>query len=94
MPAIAADQQKRFKLTITDGLPQATVEINGKTHWVKCCPLCGCIHQLLGVDENIPYTPLCQKLPVLYKTQQVAWVKLHPDVSTYTSLHLVAADSK
>jgi hypothetical protein len=89
MPTIAVDLQKRFKLTFIDGLPQASVETTGQTHWVKCCPLCGCAHQLLGVDENVPYTPLCQTVPVLYKAQQANWQKLYPDVSQYTRLHLV-----
>jgi hypothetical protein len=94
MPTIAIDLQKRFALTIIDGLPQAAVEITGQANWVKCCPLCGCTHQIISVDENVPYIPLCQTLPVLYKTQQAIWHKLYPDVSQYTALHLVPAASK
>jgi hypothetical protein len=94
MPTIAVDQQKQFKLTVIDGLPQAAVEMMGKARWVKCCPLCGCTHQIFGVDESIPYTPLCQTLPVLYKTQQAIWHQLYPDVSQYMTLHLVWDTSK
>lgn len=94
MPTIAVDMQKRFKLTIVDGLPQAIIEITGNVHWVRCCPLCGCTHQVLSVDETMPYTPPCQSLPVLYKTQQAIWHKLYPDVSQYKSLQLVQEASK
>ena len=89
MPTIIAELQKRFKLTVVDGLPQAPVEITGKGRWVRCCPLCGCTHQILGVDEDTPYTPLCQTAPILYKTQQASWHKLFPDVSQYTMVHLI-----
>jgi hypothetical protein len=37
----------------------------------------------------MPYTPLCQTLPALFKTQQVIWHKLYPDVAKYTTVHLV-----
>ncbi len=94
MPTIALDQQKQFKLTIIDGLPQADVEIMGKARWVKCCPLCGCTHQIVGVEENKPYTPLCQTLPVLYNAQQTIWHQLYPDVAPYAALHLVWDTSK
>jgi len=94
MPAIALDQQKRFKLTVIDGSPQATVETTGKAHWVKCCPLCGCTHQVIGVDEAMPYTPMCQTFPVLYKTQNDIWHKLYPDVAQYSMLHLVREPAK
>ena len=94
MPTIIAEQQKRFKLTLVDGLPQAIVEQMGTAHWVKCCPLCGCTHQVVGVDENVPYTPLCQTVPVLYKMQQAIWLKLYPELSQYTSLHLVQEAGK
>lgn len=94
MPTIAVDVQKRFKLTIIDDLPQADLEISGKVHWIKCCPLCGCTHQIIGVDENLPYIPLCQTVPTLYKDQQAIWHKLYPDVSKYTSLRLVQEVSK
>ena len=93
MPAIAANVQKHFKVTVENGLLQATVEVNDEGHWLMCCPLCGCIHQLLGVNEAIPYTPLCQTLPILFKTQQTAWHKLYPDTVNYKSLQLVVASS-
>jgi hypothetical protein len=35
MPVVAADLQKRFKLTIVDDLPQAALEISGTVHWLK-----------------------------------------------------------
>ena len=94
MPTIAADQQKQFKLTIVDGLPQAPVEMMGKARWVKCCPLCGCTHQVVGAAEDQPYTPLCQTLPVLYNAQQIIWHQLYPDVAPYVALHLVWDTSK
>ena len=88
MPASAMNLQKQFKLIITDGLPQADVEVDGSVHWLRCCPLCGCIHQILGVDEDAPYTPLCQTQPLIYKAQLVIWRKLYPDVARYATLHL------
>lgn len=88
MPTIITEQEKRFKLNVIDGLPQAAVESMGTAHWVKCCPLCGCTHQVLTADESLPYTPLCQIIPGLYKTQQAIWQKLYPDVSQYTALQL------
>ena len=93
MPAIAQYLQKRFKLTIEDGLPQAVIETNADGDWLRCCPLCGCIHHLLDevVDETQPYTPSCQTIPLLYQAQQAKWRKLYPDVVQYKSLHLVRA---
>jgi hypothetical protein len=89
MATSAPHFQKNFKLTIEDGLPQATVEIIGIAHWLKCCPLCGSMHQVRDVVEDAPYTPLCQTHPVLFKAELIAWHKLHPDVVSYKSLHLV-----
>jgi hypothetical protein len=89
MPTIVEHLQKRFKLSIVDGLPQATVEINGAAHWLPCCPLCGCTHQIIGVDENAPYTPLCQTQPLLFKAELGTWRKLYPEVNQYTAIHLI-----
>jgi hypothetical protein len=94
MPAFAANLQKDFKLTIVDGLPQAIVEKIGGIHWLKCCPLCGCTHQILEANEKQPYTPLCQILPQLYKAQQVIWRKLYPEIAQHTTLHLIVRKGK
>lgn len=91
MPTTVAHLQKQFKLTIENGLPQVAVEMIGEGHWLKCCPLCGCMHQLQGVDAGVPYTPLCQTVPILFKEQQAIWRKLYPDVAAYTKLHLIEA---
>ena len=88
MPVFATKLQKNFTLTLVGGLPQAIVENTEGIHWLRCCPLCGCTHQIFGVDGKLPYTPLCQKLPLMYKAQQVVWHKLYPDVAQYTTLHL------
>jgi hypothetical protein len=93
MPTIAAHMQKKFKLTIEDGMPQATVETVGTERWLMCCPLCGSMHQLQGVDESAPYTPLCQTIPMLFKAQQLIWRKEYPDAANYTNLHLVSRTS-
>lgn len=90
MPTTVEHLQKRFKLSIVDGLPQATVELNGGVHWVMCCPLCGCSHQIMGVDESAPYTPLCQTQPLLFKAELGVWHKQYPEVSKYSTLHLIA----
>jgi hypothetical protein len=74
-----------------DGLPQAAVEIIDDGHWLRCCPLCGCTHQILGADKGEPYIPLCQTQPVLYKTPRETWRKQHPEVVHYTALHLLRA---
>ena len=87
MPASSAVLQKNFKLTVANGLPQAITENIGGSRWLSCCPLCGCTHQIFGADE--PYTPLCQTRPLMYKDQQSAWRKLHPDVAQYMTVQLV-----
>ncbi len=81
--------QKSFKLTLKDGLPQATVETIGAVHWLRCCPLCGSVHQIIGTTDGAPHTPLCQTLSSLFKAELTAWHKLHPDVASYKSVHLV-----
>jgi len=81
--------QKNFKLMVEDGLPQAVVERVGVVDWLKCCPLCGSVHQVQNMAENMRYTPLCQTHAYLYKAELVAWHKLYPDVIPFTSLHLV-----
>lgn len=87
MPAIVLDLQKRFKLTLTDGLPQARVEMTDDGLWLRCCPLCGCIHKIEAVEQS--YSPLCQTLPVLFKAQQTIWRKRYPDVAQYSKLNLI-----
>lgn len=91
MPTFVPHLQKNFKLTLADGIPEATVEQIGAVHWLRCCPLCGSVHQIQSVDTKAPYTPLCQTVSVLYKTDMLAWQKLHPDISQFTTLHLVQA---
>ena len=94
MPAFASSLQKSFKLNIVDELPQAVVDNIGGIHWLKCCPLCGCTHQILGVDVKQPYTPLCQKFPLMYKTEQATCRKLYPDVTQYTTVRLTMKKGK
>lgn len=94
MPVFIALLQKKFELTLVGGMPQAIVENVGGIHWLRCCPLCGCTHQILGVDGKLPYTPLCQTIPLLYKTQQAIWHKLYPDVAQYATLHLTQRKGK
>lgn len=89
MATFVAQLQKNFKLTVEDGLPQAVVEQVGNVIWLKCCPLCGSVHQIQTMAEDVPYTPLCQTHAALYKAELIAWHKLYPDVVQYKSLHLV-----
>jgi hypothetical protein len=89
MPTIVEHVQKRFNLSIIDGLVQATVDIIGAGSWVECCPLCGCSHQILGVNESSQYIPLCQTQPTLFKAQLVVWLKQYPEVRNFTSLFLI-----
>jgi hypothetical protein len=89
MATFIAQLQKNFKLTVEDGLPQAPVEVTGVTHWIKCCPLCGSVHQIQTLTEGMVYTPICQTHTALYKAELTAWHKLYPDVAQYKSLHLV-----
>ncbi len=81
--------QKNFKLKVEDGVPEAITETVGATCMLKVCPLCGSTHHILGTSDGSPYTPLCQIHPELYKAELVAWHKLHPDVMSYKTLHLV-----
>lgn len=85
-----AQIQKDFKLIIKNGLPQATVETIKGVQWLRCCPLCGSVHQIIGkAADSSPYVPLCQTVPVLFRAELVAWHKLYPDVADHTSLQLV-----
>lgn len=83
--------QKNFKLTIKDGLPQAAVESIGNALWLRCCPLCGSMHQIIGAADDAPYIPLCQTHASIYKAELIAWRKLYPEVIKYKSLHLVTS---
>ena len=90
MATVNAQGQKRFKLVIEEGLPQANVETIGIVHWLQCCPLCGSVHQIIGdVVDSAPYTPLCQTVSMLFKAELVAWHKLYPDVTGHKFIHLV-----
>jgi hypothetical protein len=89
LATFVAQLQKNFKLTVEDGLPQAVVEQVGSVIWLKCCPLCGSVHQVQSMSESESYTPLCQTHAALYKAELTAWHKLYPDVVQYKSLHLV-----
>jgi hypothetical protein len=88
MPAVIPMLQKHFRLMLTDGIPNGTVELSGTGHTMKCCPLCGCMHQIEGMNDSVPYTPLCETLPTVFKAQQMVWRKLHPEVAKYSTLHL------
>ena len=70
MPAVVLTLQKHFILTIQNGLPEAVIETNDDGTWLKCCPLCGCLHHLRNVDETEPYSPSCQVFPRLNQAQQ------------------------
>ena len=94
MPAYVRHLQKSFKLTMIDGLPEGTVHRIGANHVLRCCPLCGCTHQIIEMDENLPYTPMCQNFPYLYQAQQNAWRKLYPDVSAFKTLRLTVRNGK
>jgi hypothetical protein len=91
MPAFVPTLQKSFKLTLKDGLPQAAIEKVGEAHLIRCCPLCGCSHQLMSLDDQSKYKPLCQTMPNLFKLQQVSWHKLYPDMAQYSSLNLIVS---
>ena len=81
--------QKNFKLVIEAEVPQALVELIGKVQWVRCCPLCGSTHQIIGeVEDAALYTPLCQTVPTLFKEELTAWQKLYPDVASFNVVHL------
>ena len=69
MPTTVPHLQKNFKLVIVDNLPQASVETVHDKLEIMCCPLCGCNHQLIGVDTSVSYAPLCQTQPILFKEQ-------------------------
>ncbi len=89
MATFNAQLQKNFKLIIEDGLPQATMETIGSVQWLRCCPLCGSIHQIIGnTTDSAPYTPLCQTVPILFKEELVAWHKLYPQVIDHKFVHL------
>lgn len=81
--------QKNFKLVIENGLPQAAVETIGAVQWVRCCPLCGSVHQIIGASDDAPYSPLCQTVSSLFKAELLAWHKLYPDVIDHKFLRLV-----
>lgn len=89
MATFAAHIQKNFKLVIEDGLPHATVETIKSIQWVRCCPLCGSVHQVVNMKLGEPYTPMCQMVPALFKAELAAWQKLYPDVTNLKTLHLV-----
>ena len=89
MPTVMLHLQKNFELVIHDELPQASVKLVDRVEWLMCCPLCGCMHQIMGVDETQPYTPMCQSIPLLYKVQQDSWRKLHPETAQYKALYLI-----
>lgn len=89
MATFVAQLQKNFKLTLQDGIPQAVVEQQDGVYWMKCCPLCGSVHQVQTMTEGEPYTPFCQTHDYLFKAELAAWHKLFPDVIPYKTLHLV-----
>lgn len=88
MPATLPHLQKDFKLTLHNGEPVGLVESTKEGLLVKCCPLCGCVHQVMNVDMGLSYTPLCQTVPDLFKVLQTAWQKLNPSVAPYKTIHL------
>lgn len=82
--------QKSFKLSVKDGLPQAAVETVGGGQWVRCCPLCGSMHQIMaGTDTAVPYSPLCQTQSILFKAELAAWKKQYPETAQYELVRLV-----
>jgi hypothetical protein len=89
MATFNAQLQKNFKLVIENGLPQATVETMGSVQWLRCCPLCGSVHQIIGSTDDAPYTPLCQTVSSLFKPELLAWQKLYPDVVDHKFVRLV-----
>jgi hypothetical protein len=91
MPIVALHLQKHFKVNLLDGLITASVTANDAGRWLMCCPLCGCTHDVSAADASKPYAPMCQAFPAIFKSAQVAWQKLHPEVAQYKTLRLVPA---
>jgi hypothetical protein len=90
MATFNAQLQKNFKLIIEKGLPQADVETIGAVQWLRCCPLCGSTHQIIGtMADDSQFSPLCQTVPLLFKEELAAWRKLYPDVTNHKFVHLV-----
>lgn len=93
MATVIPHLQKNFKLKVEDGLLYATVELVGSVNWVRCCPLCGSMHQVMSGFSDAPYIPMCQTHPLLFKAELLAWHKLYPEVTKHNSLHLVATSN-
>jgi hypothetical protein len=89
MPASIVNLQKRFKLVLKDDIPIALVENDDDGSWVRCCPLCGCIHKIQDDASVTAYRPLCQTLSSLFKSHSLAWRKRYPDIAGYATLNLV-----
>lgn len=88
MPFKIVEEQQRFTFRVNgDGLPVAQVVRWGAGVWVKCCPLCGCLHEILKGQIEGEFEPRCI-LKVTHKAAYAAWVKKHPESPKYTRVLL------
>jgi hypothetical protein len=88
MPFKIVEAQKAFKFTVNGaGLPIAHVERWGKGVWVKCCPLCGLLHEVLKGQTSGEYEPRCI-VRVTHPHVFAAWQKAHPEAAKYTRVML------
>lgn len=59
MPIQSRTYRKAFRWIEQDGVPVATVtDLNGRL-WTMTCPVCGCLHELIGGEIGKPFKPDC-----------------------------------
>ena len=86
-------EQATFKFMLDGampgGLPVAQIVQWGNGLWVKCCPLCGLLHEVRGgLPRNAIFEPQCivkQLNPRLY----LEWTARFPDAGHYAHIRLL-----
>jgi hypothetical protein len=88
MPWKIPAAQAAFKFSVNGvGLPVAQVERWGSGTWIRCCPLCGNLHETLKGQTEGVHTPRClarEWNTAAYK----AWIASHPEASQYRQVQL------
>lgn len=88
MPFKVEALQKVYQLDLFGGVPVAPVTKLGAMHYVLCCPLCGCLHEVgPSVLHGSTTTPRCVVKPP-HPITVANWRKAHPETANYREIVL------
>lgn len=97
MPFYIVDERARFEFTLEPieapaALPVAPIVQWGAALYTRCCPLCGCCHEILKMPADGIYQPRCI-VKTTHPHVYAAWIEKYPDAANYTRVMLTGREA-